>query len=528
MSSSVSPQALQDLLKNNAQFALIDVREAGEYNSAHIPGSSWIPRRQLEFQMATSVPCQGVHIILCDDDGRRARLAAATVERIGYTQVSVLEGGINWWATLNYPTEWGVNVPSKDFGEKMEVVHHVPEIEATELHEWMEQGKKMVILDTRTPEEHQRFCIPGGRSMPGGELALRITDITKNLDKDTPIIVHCAGRTRSIIGARMLQRMGFSNVYGLKNGTSGWVLAGYQLEAGSDRVELPLVSLEGLATAEDYAARLAAEDGVRYLSIQRLQEVMGKRYQETVYLIDVRTKDEYEAGHIPDFRWFPGGQVVQRSDDVAVVKNSTVIFACDRKARATFVASWYRQMGFQESYIVDGGTTAWARHGLALEKGMTEPPPFGLVEARKKVHLLSPQALLASRTPVVIFVDTSQDFARGHVPGARWVPRGWLELQIEGLASDKNTPIAITCLDGRNATLAGATLVVLGYRSVSVLDGGMGAWQKAGLPVEKGLSGVMAPPTDMVPAGPDRTYADMMNYLRWEETLGHKYAAHQP
>jgi hypothetical protein len=43
------------------------------------------------------------------------------------------------------------------------------------------------------------------------------------------------------------------------------------------------------------------------------------------------------------------------------------------------------------------------------------------------------------------------------------------------------------------------------------------------MPVEEGLSGVMRPPTDLVFSGPDRTYADMMNYLRWEETLGHKY-----
>jgi len=82
----------------------------------------------------------------------------------------------------------------------------------------------------------------------------------------------------------------------------------------------------------------------------------------------------------------------------------------------------------------------------------------------------------------------------------------------------------VTCLDGRNATLAGATLQGLGYQSVAVLEGGMAAWQAAGLPVEKGLAGVMAPPNDVVLSGPDRNFADMMNYLRWEEALGYKYA----
>ena len=99
--------------------------------------------------------------MVCDDDGRRSALAAQTLEGMGYTQVSVLTGGINWWVSQNQPTEWGSNVPSKDFGERMEVEHHVPEIEATTLHQWIEDGKKLVILDTRTPEEYQRFCIPG-------------------------------------------------------------------------------------------------------------------------------------------------------------------------------------------------------------------------------------------------------------------------------------------------------------------------------------------------------------------------------
>jgi len=524
MVDNVSPEALQNLLAGNTQFAFIDVREAGEYNTSHIPGSSLISRRHLELQLPLTVPYKGTPAILCDDDGRRVSLAAVTVERMGYRHVSVLDGGINRWVSRDYPTEWGSNVPSKDFGEKVEVVHHVPELEATELHERIERGDKLVILDTRTPEEYQRFCIPGGRSVPGGELALRITDITKDLAPDTTIIVNCAGRTRSIIGTRVLQRMGLKNVYGLKNGTSGWLLAGYQLETGADRVTLAPPSPEGVAAAEAYAARLALEDGVRFLDIAALQAMLARRERETVYLIDVRTQEEYTAGHIPGFRWFPGGQAVQRSDDVAAVHNCPIVFACDRQARATLTASWYRQMGFHEVYAVAGGTTAWAARGLSLEKGLVEPSPFGLDTARSQVSLLSPQALQASQPPVTIFVDTSQDFARGHTPGAHWVPRGWLELRIAEVAPARATPVAVTCLDGRSATLAGATLQELGYQSVAVLDGGMAAWQKAGLPVEKGLAGVMAPPNDVVLSGPDRNFADMMNYLRWEEALGYKYA----
>ncbi|MYC29228.1 MAG: rhodanese-related sulfurtransferase [Chloroflexi bacterium] len=548
MSHEISAESLAALFESSESFALIDVREAGEYNSSHIPGASLIPRRELEFRIAASAPFTGAHIVLCDDDGRRAALAAGTLESLGYSNVSVLARGINGWASLDLPTEWGVNVPSKDFGEKVEVVHHVPEIDATELHSRIERGDKLVILDTRTPEEYRRFCIPGGRSVPGGELALRITDITAELDPDTTVIVNCAGRTRSIIGTRVLQRMGRDNVLGLKNGTSGWVLAGYELESGADRVDLPEPSSEGLAAAEDYADRLAREDGVRYLDIPALQQMMERGKSETVYFVDVRTTAEYTQGHIPGFRWFPGGQAVQRSDDVAVVRNTPIIFACDDKVRSTIAASWYRQLGHDEVYAVAGGVDAWAAAGQELEKGGPAEPVLGLDKAREGLELHSPEDLAtllfdnvltelalelgaeedddeeASEGTVVLFVDSSADFAAGHVPGARWAPRGWLELQVGNLAPSLETPVVVTCRDGRNSVLAAATLKGMGYAGVSALEGGVVAWLAEELPVETGLSGVMSPPTDLVASGPDRNYADMMNYLRWETALGEKYA----
>jgi rhodanese-related sulfurtransferase len=125
--------------------------------------------------------------------------------------------------------------------------------------------------------------------------------------------------------------------------------------------------------------------------------------------------------------------------------------------------------------------------------------------------------------PVVLHVGTSRDFAAGHVPGSRWVPRGWLEPRIEALVPDWTEPIVVTDPDGVDATLAAAVLMDLGYHDVSALAGGTRGWRIAGLAVEQGLSGVMDPPDDLVPAGPERSYADMIEYLRWEEALGKKY-----
>ncbi len=524
MAELISDVELDALLKGDKPFALIDVRESGEYNSSHIPGACLIPRRRIEFIIEDSVPARGVPVVVCDDDGRRAPLAAATLERLGYTNVSILDGGVNRWSARDYPTEWGVNVPSKDFGEKLEVVYHVPEITAEDLNERIERGDKLVILDTRTPEEYQRFCIPGGRSVPGGELALRITDIKNEIDEDTTVILNCAGRTRSITGARVLQRMGVEAL-GLKNGTSGWLLAGFDLENGADRVELPEVSEEGRAAAEEYAARLAAEDGVRYLSPDELEALMSRRDSEAVYLVDVRTDKEYTDGHIPGFRWWPGGQAVQRADDLAVVKNSTIVFCCDGRVRATVTASFYRQMGHQEVYAVDGGAPAWAASGRELAAGMERASVSGLGDAFRNATLVSAQELHDNPPAVTLFVDTSQDFSVGHTPGAKWLSRSWLEIEIGDIVSDKAAPIAVTCGTGRSSALAAVTLGELGYTNVAVLEGGMNAWRQAGLSVEQGLTGIVRPPADINYLGVDRSYGEMMNYLRWETELGFKYAA---
>jgi len=540
MPEKMTATALKSLLDAQGTCALIDVREPGEYNDAHIPGASLVPRRQLEYRMTRLVPFAGTQVIVCDDDGRRAPLAAATLERMGFRRVAVLEGGINRWSTDGYPTEWGVNVPSKDFGEKIQVVHQVPEMHPEELHALQQKGEKIVLLDSRTPEEHRRATIPGGRSAPNGEVALHIADLAS--DPNATIVVHCAGRTRSIIGARLLQRMGYAKVFDLRNGTMGWMMAGLELETGSTRLELPAPSPAALAGAEAFAARIAAEDGVRTLSIPALRELMAKGQSENVYLIDVRTSDEYTRGYIPGFQWFPGGQAVQRSDDLVAVKNGHVVFACDGRVRATIAASWYRQMCFPNVYVVDGGVPAWGASGQALarsdapggprgyDEGIAAALPAGYDAAKAQVELLTPAAVDERRKgpqpPVVIFVDTSRDFSNGHVPGARWVPRGWLELTIADAAPAKDASLVVSCANGPSAVLAGAALKGMGYQRVAALAEGMQGWVRAGLPVEKGLNGVMNPPNDVLTMGTDRTWAEAIQYLRWEEELGKKYGAH--
>jgi rhodanese-related sulfurtransferase len=262
--------------------------------------------------------------------------------------------------------------------------------------------------------------------------------------------------------------------------------------------------------------------------VPELQKLLARAGGEPVYLVDVRTREEFLGGHIPGFWWMPGGQAVQRADDTVAVRTGVVVFCCDGTVRSSVTASWYRQMGFTEVFAVTGGTTAWAAAGLPLVTGADEPGEPVVADARARVRAIAPAELaarLAAPTPpVVLCVEPSDRFAAGHVPGARWLSRSWLELRLVEIAPDPGAPVVVTDDDGHDAVLAAATLLDLGYRDVVALAGGLEAWRKDGRPRESGLTGVMRPPDDVVPAGPDRSYADMINYLRWEEKLGHKYA----
>ena len=524
MPASTSPDELAALLEGDAPFALLDVRELGEYNQAHIPGACPLPRRLIEYRLPRLVPNRSTNVVVCDDDTRRATFALGTLEKMGYSNASILEGGINRWTAQGYGSEWGVNVPSKDYGERVQVERDIPEITAEELEAWISRKDNFVLVDSRTPEEHNSFCIPGSRSLPGGELALRVWDLMDS--DDTPVVVHCAGRTRSIVGTSILHRMGVKNVFGLRNGTMGWQLSGFDLEKGSNRLALDSPSNASLEKAEAFGRKVAAEDGVHYLSPQYLQPFVTRHAEENVYLIDVRSIEEFDAGHVPGFWWYPGGQAAQESDNAVGVKAGQIVFCCDGVARASVTASLFRQMGYPNVYVLEGGTTAWTRSGLDLQSSPDSPEPALLDEARSRVESLSPtQALRLSEAPdsAVLFVGTSAEFAQGHPPGTRWVPRGSLELSVPEVIPSQFTPVLLVTPEGRESLLAGLALLETGYSRVYSLDGGTRAWAAEAHPLETGLAGVMSPPNDLVSTGSGRNFADAINYLRWEIELGHKY-----
>ncbi|MCX5741886.1 MAG: molybdopterin-synthase adenylyltransferase MoeB [Proteobacteria bacterium] len=83
---------------------------------------------------------------------------------------------------------------------------------------------------------------------------------------------------------------------------------------------------------------------------------------------------------------------------------------------------------------------------------------------------------------VLLDVREADEHAQGALPDTTWIPRGFLELRIEGKVPDRATPIVIYCAGGTRSALAARSLVELGYTAVRSLAGGFTAWKTAGLP----------------------------------------------
>lgn len=505
-------------------FAVFDVRERGEYHQGQIANATSLPRSQIEFRIAELVPDRATPVALYDEGGERAMLAAKTLAELGYERISILQGGLAAWQREGRATVSGVNVPSKAFGERVYRENAVPDISPEDLKSLFDGPTPPLILDMRTPEEYDRFCIPGGVNVPGGELILWAEEL-----REKPIVVvNCAGRTRSIVGAAGLRRLGLTNVKALRNGTMGWVLAGFELEAKPNR-EPAAASAQSREAAVTLARRLAREENLAELSPEDLARVTAASHPTVTYLIDVRSENEYRAGHIPGSIHVPGGQAVQRADDFVAVRNGGIVFISEHGARATMAAYWYRRMGFPKVYVLQGGLSAWSERGQQLASGPALAEALGIESARRAARHIDAQTLaqgVQSASALILDVGASIDFDASHVPGAKWLSRGWLEVKIPEQFPDRRRSIVVTCPDGVQSALAARALKEIGYTDVSVLTGGVRAWTAAGLPVEKGLDGCLVETNDVVLSPSVRgDKEEMQRYLDWETRLTHEAAA---
>jgi len=506
----IDPATLRGWIQDGHELAILDAREEGEFGASHLFWAVSCPLSRAELRVPVLLPRIGTRIVCVDDEGGDGRGLAERLAKYlagqGAGDVHVLEGGTRAWEAAGFVLFSGVNVPSKAFGEWVEHHYATESVDAPELKAWIDSGRDMVVLDSRPLDEFHRMSIPGGVNVPGGELAYRIADLAP--DPATLIVVNCAGRTRSILGAESLRRAGVPNpVMALRNGTMGWELAGLRCERGQTRRYKPGPPATARLALER-ASAFAEASGVGVigpLDLERYADDPGR----TLYALDVRDPSEFAGLHRPGSRNAPGGQLIQATDQWIAVRGARIALLDDDGVRARMAAAWLRQMGCRDVFVVEGGL-------IDLEATEMVPPPMPDAE------LVPAGARLDGA--LVVDLAHSMDFRAGHIPGAVWGVRTRLDALRGTLGSAKR--IVVTSPEGILARLAVAELQGLTSASVQVLEGGTAAWIAAGntpvadrndLPDEACVDCYLRPY--------DRNSgveAAMQAYLSWEIDLVHE------
>jgi rhodanese-related sulfurtransferase len=470
----MTPAQLRERLLERGELALLDVREQGVHYQGHPFFACSLPLSRLELMAFDLVPRRSAPLVLLDGGTEGlAERARSKLQALGYTDIEILEGGCAAWRDSGSELFSGVNVPSKAFGEFVEHHYGTPRIPPAELQRLREGGRKLVVLDSRPWEEYHRMNIPGGIDVPGAELVFRAPDLAP--DADTLVVVNCAGRTRSIIGCQSLRNAGWKDVVALKDGTMGWELAGFECERGSRRVAPP-PSAAGARRAREAADAVARRFQVKFAQAAQVREWMRDEAR-TTYLLDVRSREEYAAGHLAGALHAPGGQMVQAADEFVGVRNARVVLVDPARVRSVMTASWLNQMGWDDVFVLEPEAGDWPTHAGPRAANVAQAEPWTDVNAQE----------LARIQATVIDLSTSLKYRARHVPGAWWAVRTRLESVRERMPDAME--FVLTSEDGRLAHYAAPEAAALWPRArVRVLAGGNQAWFEQGLPAESGMT----------------------------------------
>ncbi len=285
-------------------------------------------------------------------------------------------------------------------------------------------------------------------------------------------MIHCAGRTRSIIGAQTLRNLGVPNpVIALENGTQRWALAGLTLEHGSERRYPEVLDEAAVADARSRAATLAARFGIATLDAAGAQAWLADP-RRTTFLLDVRTPEEFARDGLPNVTHAPGGQLVQATDQTIGVRGARILLVDYDGVRAPVVASWLVQLGF-ETALVDVADASALHVAGQIAPVKSSLPQLGVTALREAatghVHLID--------------LRPSAAYRREHAAGAHWSIRPRLAKTLAALKVEPGDTLLLFADEPAVASIAAIDLRELGFTSLYLAADGIDTWKKAGLPL---------------------------------------------
>jgi rhodanese-related sulfurtransferase len=447
------------------EVAFLDLREHGQYGEGHPFLAVPCPFSRLEERVSKLVPRRAVPLILLDEGDRTSERAAKLLTALGYSNISWIDGGAQAWQRAGFTLFKGVNLPSKTLGELLEHEWHVPRIGIEDFAVLSEDGQPFHLFDGRPASEHRKMRIPGSVSLPNAELPHRFEEAVP--ETHVPVIIHCAGRTRSIIGAAGLALAGIANpVLALENGTQGWALSERRLERSASPQPLPALDAAALQLSASRARTLMEERNIPAINLERVAELQADP-SRTLYILDVRSAEEFAAGSIAGAIHAPAVQLVQATDEWIGVRRARLVLVDDTGLRGAITAVFLRMLGY-EVFVLASAPLEEAN----VREAKNIQVPLPIVDAQQAA------TMAANGSAQLLDLRPSTDYRAGHLEGARWVVRP--RVPVMQLELDKPC-----LLIGPHELVdpVARDLADMGARDIRRVGGNLDDWRSQGLTV---------------------------------------------
>lgn len=420
MDNTVDAKTVKSWISDDDEIAFIDVREIGQHAEGHPFFSISIPFSTFEINIERLLPNKNVRVVLFDDNNGISELAYKQAKALGYSKILILKEGVKGWLGAKFKLFDGINVPSKSFGELVEHKFRTPSITPKELLQKQNKKEDIIILDGRPFEEYNKMSIPESICCPNAEIPYKISSIIKS--PKTDIIINCAGRTRSIIGAQTLINFGIKNkVYALENGTQGWVLSDLKLENNKTNFLDITPKDKEKEKLKSEISNLLDKNHIKVIDLPKVKDLIEDETRST-YIFNVKTNLS-PIKSVTGIRNVPGGQLVQATDNyVGVLKSRIILFDEGDLVRAGTTALWLKKMNF-ECYVF---------RGIETEINTLNIKNYIKLKNISVTHI-SLNDIKTSDTSIIFDIRKSIDYCKSRLKNSIWLNRSALKQNTSNL-----------------------------------------------------------------------------------------------
>ena len=321
--TNITPAEASEML-GQPGVVLLDVRTQEEYDSGHIAEALLIPLPELESRLDELNPDDHILVYCGSDKYSYSVTASEILVAHDFSHVYNIPGGILQWQDEGFPVTPEEPAPAG-----------YTDITPAEVNEMLGQPG-VVLLDVRTQREYDSGHIAEALLMPLSELESRLDE----LNPDGHILVYGRSGMRSVTASEILVAHDFSHVYNIPGGILQWQDEGFPVTW-----EKP-----GPASYTDVTPTEASE----------------MLAQPGVVLLDVRTQEEYDSGHIAEAILMPVSELESRLDELNPDDHIVVYCSSDQCNGSVAASNILVAHDFSHVYNIRGGIFQWEDEGFPV------------------------------------------------------------------------------------------------------------------------------------------------------------------